>query len=47
MNKRSPHNPGMSQEAWINLHKFVYKISVKYADKIRNKCEQTVDSKKE
>lgn len=35
MEKRIPHNPGMSEEAWRNLHVILTRLTIKYADKIQ------------
>ncbi|VTR62467.1 Uncharacterised protein [Actinobacillus pleuropneumoniae] len=35
MNEK-PYNPGMSEEAWNNLHKLIARLSIKYANKIGN-----------
>jgi hypothetical protein len=33
--KRKPHNPGLSEEAWRNLHVILTRLTIKYADKIK------------
>lgn len=47
MNEK-PHNPGLSEEAWKNLHSLIARLSIKYADKIGNEEveEETNDNAK-
>ncbi|EJW19939.1 hypothetical protein ABE142_25195 [Paenibacillus alvei] len=34
-----PNNPGMSEEAWKKLHKYISKLNIKYASELQKKQE--------
>lgn len=33
--KQNPHNPGLSEKAWEELHRKVVRWNIKYGDKLR------------
>lgn len=36
-----PYNPGLSEDAWKKLHKYIAELSIKYASEIQKKKAQT------
>lgn len=35
-----PHNPGMSEKAWLKFHELLAKFNLKYAEKILAKKDE-------
>lgn len=42
--EREPYNPGLSEEAWKRLHILVARLSLKYADKIKQSEELSYEN---